>query len=200
MAKQTLQKTSTNGTARPGKHDPLADLINSLIACMKADFGGRFVARFPEQEDLRQFKRRLYSKLRGHDIDRILAGYERYVEQNPTPTFPPTVPELIASIRGVPVEPVKQIERQPAKNPDEVIDCKTVANDQFNAFVASIGKPELKVADSYLKSEIDAMRPGAKQQRKTIERESTHAKTRNAKTHRMGGDDPEPEAMGAGDR
>jgi hypothetical protein len=174
MATQTLQKTSTNGTRDRGKNDPLADLINSLISCMKADFGGRFVARFPEPEDLRQFKRRLYSKLRGHSIDRILAGYERYVEQNPTPTFPPTVPELIASTRGVPViEPVKQIERQPDKKPDEVIDCKTIANDQFNAFVASIGKPELKVADSYLKSEIDAMRPGAKQQRKTIEREAT---------------------------
>jgi len=196
MTTQTLQKTSTNGTAHPGKHDPLADLINSLISCMKADFGGRFVARFPEQEDLRQFKRRLYSKLRGHDIDRILAGYERYVEQNITPKFPPTVPELISSIRGVPVaEPVKQIERQPAKNPDEVIDCKTIANDQFNAFVASIGRPELKVADSYLKSEIDAMRPSVK-----LGRGVMNAKTRHAKTHGMGGDDREPEAMGAGDR
>jgi len=73
--------------------DPLQKLIISLIDAMRADFGVAFQKQFSDPENLRQYKRRLYQKLRERDHRDVLDGYEVYVDS--APKFPPKIPELL---------------------------------------------------------------------------------------------------------
>lgn len=81
------------------QHDPLAQIIVSLINAMRADYGQVFVKQFSDDEVLKNFKRRLYQKLRGLPIDTIIAGYESCTERNLK--FVPTVPEIVESVLAV---------------------------------------------------------------------------------------------------
>jgi hypothetical protein len=73
--------------------DPLAECIVGLINAMRSDFGPKFKSQFEREIDtLKQYKRRLYQKLRGKPINAIVDGYEEFVCSNPE--WPPTVPEL----------------------------------------------------------------------------------------------------------
>lgn len=78
------------------KQDPLANAVKTLVDVMSSDFGERFKQTFTDAEQLRQLKRRLYSKLKGIEVCDIYDGYERLVELKPS--FVPTVPEITESI------------------------------------------------------------------------------------------------------
>ncbi len=76
--------------------DPLRDIIVHITDAMKADFGQQYAKLYADKEELRQFKRRLYSKLKGSTIVDIKNAYEAYVNSgNP---FCPTIPNLLAFI------------------------------------------------------------------------------------------------------
>jgi hypothetical protein len=78
--------------------DPLALTVVTLIEAQRADFGDRFDRQFREtelgqDEALRQYKRRLYAKLRPFPQEAILDGYESLVSARPG--LIPTIPELV---------------------------------------------------------------------------------------------------------
>ncbi len=77
------------------KSDPLAKTIVSMINAMSADYGRVFSKQFPDAETLKNFKRRLYQKLKGLDLEVIIEGYELCIERNTK--FCPTVPEIVES-------------------------------------------------------------------------------------------------------
>jgi hypothetical protein len=76
--------------------DPLAKTIVSMINAMQADYGQVFTKQFSDPEILKNYKRRLYQKLKGLPIESIIDGYELCVDQNLT--FCPTIPNVIANI------------------------------------------------------------------------------------------------------
>jgi len=79
--------------------DQLALCIVQLVEAMRTDFGQKFKAKFQNENDLRQYKRRLYAKLRGRSIPCIRDGYERYVDSGAA--WPPEIPELVDCVAKV---------------------------------------------------------------------------------------------------
>lgn len=75
--------------------DPLAKTIVSIMSAMRADFGRIFTKQFGDEEMITLFKRRLYQKLKGIDLEAIIEGYELCIERNTK--FCPTVPEITAA-------------------------------------------------------------------------------------------------------
>lgn len=87
-----------NGIAQTSERietDPLAKIIVSMLNAMQADYGQIFTRQFNDVDVLKNYKRRLYQKLRGLPIDAIIDGYELCTEQNKK--FCPTVPQIIQS-------------------------------------------------------------------------------------------------------
>lgn len=99
-------------TSNQFDHDPLAKMVVHIINAMQADFGRLFTMQFDDPEVLKNYKRRLYAKLKGFPLNAIVSGYENHVEKNTK--YIPTVPELVASIQAA----VKQ-DQTDAKNKDE---------------------------------------------------------------------------------
>lgn len=84
--------------------DPLAKTIVSIMNAMRADYGRIFTKQFGGEdgkEIITLFKRRLYQKLKGIDIEAIVEGYEICIGRNTK--FCPTVPEIV----GAALETVK---------------------------------------------------------------------------------------------
>jgi hypothetical protein len=79
--------------------DPLAKTIVEMIEAMKADYGMIFKKQFEVEDELKQYKRRLYKKLQGTPISAIIEGYELFVDKRLK--FCPTIPELLESIEEV---------------------------------------------------------------------------------------------------
>jgi len=110
-----------NGIAQTGNADPLKDCINHLISAMRADYSRKFEKRFDtahnkddsENNLLRQYKRRLYSKLKKFKVEFIYEAYDLYVDEKNK--FVPDVPDLLDVI-----ERVEKTHRQEVKNQDEV--------------------------------------------------------------------------------
>jgi len=67
-----------------------------MINAMKADYGRIFTKQFFDEETLTNFKRRLYQKLKGLEIEAVVEGYELCIERNTK--FCPTVPEIVAAV------------------------------------------------------------------------------------------------------
>lgn len=86
----------TTQTGHQQTSDDLQQCIIGMIAAMKADFGHKFKSQFGSGEDLRQYKRRLYSMLKGNAIDSIETAYNAYAIAGNE--WPPTVPQLLAEI------------------------------------------------------------------------------------------------------
>jgi hypothetical protein len=80
------------------KSDPLAQVILQITHAMKIDFGAQYKKQFQTDEDLRQYKRRLYIKLIDSSVSDIIDGYEAYIEAGKV--FCPTIPELITNIEA----------------------------------------------------------------------------------------------------
>lgn len=80
------------------KSDPLAQVILQITHAMKIDFCAQYKKQFQTDEDLRQYKRRLYIKLINASVTDIIDGYEAYIEAGKT--FCPTIPELITNIEA----------------------------------------------------------------------------------------------------
>jgi len=97
--------------------DPLALIIVEITKAMKADFGRQYQAQFKTDDDMTQYKRRLYAKLRGIDINDIADGYELYVDAGKT--FCPGIPELLDFIR--------QAEKSRKQNLSNLADADRVA-------------------------------------------------------------------------
>jgi hypothetical protein len=79
--------------------DLLAKTIVSMINAMSADYGRVFSKQFPDVDTLTNYKRRLYQKLKGLDLDAIVDGYELCIKRNTK--FCPTVPEIVESVLEV---------------------------------------------------------------------------------------------------
>jgi hypothetical protein len=97
-----------NGIAQTSdriESDPLAKTIVSMINAMQADYGQVFTKQFSDSEILKNYKRRLYQKLKGLPIESIIDGYELCVDQNLK--FCPTIPEVAANV----LEAVKRSKR-----------------------------------------------------------------------------------------
>lgn len=96
-----ITKNQNSTGIQQTSNDLLKNCILNLVNAMKADFGKKFEARFPNtdegNEDLRQYKRRLYAKLRDREICDIIDGYENFIDSKPD--WPPTVPDLIAAVK-----------------------------------------------------------------------------------------------------
>lgn len=75
------------------KNDPLAMVIVEVTKAMKSDYGRQYQSQFKTDDDMTQYKRRLYTKLRDYDINDIADGYELYVDSGKT--FCPTIPDLL---------------------------------------------------------------------------------------------------------
>ncbi len=135
MNQEKLNSTGIQQTS----NDPLKDCILDLINAMKADFGKKFEARFPNtdegNEDLRQYKRRLYAKLRDWEICDIIDGYENFIDSKPD--WPPTVPDLITSVEDAIVirrrkersdaELERKAEAAKARHGKKPIECNPIA-------------------------------------------------------------------------
>lgn len=76
--------------------DKLAEVIVDITKAMKADFGQQYIKQFAVDEDLRQYKRRLYAKLRDKNLADIMTAYDDYVEAGNK--FCPNIPELLEHI------------------------------------------------------------------------------------------------------
>jgi hypothetical protein len=88
-----------NGTAQISERiesDPLAKTIVSMINAMEADYGQTFIKQFRDAEVLKNYKRRLYQKLKGLPIEAVVNGYELCAERNTK--FCPTVPGIVESV------------------------------------------------------------------------------------------------------
>lgn len=73
-------------------------VVESLVAVGKADYGARWNAQFSDDDDLRQWKRRAYSQLRGLDSTAIVDGYERAkVERSP---HVPCLAEIVTAAKA----------------------------------------------------------------------------------------------------
>lgn len=92
------------GTTEIG--DSLKEIIIDITNAMKSDFGKRYSEQFKTDEDLRQYRRRLYSKLRSEKIENIVDGYETLISKQHS--WPPTVPELVDSIDQIAKEKTKK--------------------------------------------------------------------------------------------
>jgi hypothetical protein len=82
----------------PLNSDPLARAISMVVNAMQTDFASQFRQSYPYAEDIKQLKRRLYSKLREIPEKAVYRGYERCIELKPS--FLPSVPEIIAATLG----------------------------------------------------------------------------------------------------
>lgn len=76
--------------------DPLAKIIVNMINAMEADYGQTFIKQFRDAEVLKNYKRRLYQKLKGLPIEAIIDGYELCAERNTK--FCPSVPGVVESV------------------------------------------------------------------------------------------------------
>lgn len=76
--------------------DPLAKIIAEICLVMKTDFGRQYASQFKTDDDLRLYKRRLYTKLHGFDVGDIADAYELFVDSGKT--FCPTIPELLEHV------------------------------------------------------------------------------------------------------
>lgn len=121
-----------NGTQRISE-DPLACCIVDLINAMQADFGIKFRTQFAEEsENLRNYKRRLYARLRGHELLAIQRAYERYIDLEPRPEWPPTIPEFLECLDAVERKiriakrNQEEIERIDSLPPPKIIECNPI--------------------------------------------------------------------------
>jgi len=69
--------------------------IIDLTLAMKADFGALYASVFKDPEDLREFKNRLLTRLKGVDPVCLTDGYEQLLEADLK--YPPTAQEIIKS-------------------------------------------------------------------------------------------------------
>lgn len=110
-----------NGIALTGSDDQLKDCINHLISAMRADYSRKFEKRFDtnhnkddsKNEVLRQYKRRLYSKLKQFNVAHIYEAYDLYVDEKNK--FVPDVPDLLDVI-----ERVEKKHKMEVKNQEEI--------------------------------------------------------------------------------
>ncbi len=121
-----------NGTVQTSdqqriESDPLASTIVSMVNAMQADYGQIFTKQFSDSEILKNYKRRLYQKLKGLPIDAIVDGYELSAENNKR--FCPTVPEITANVLEV-IKRNKKVEsnnseadRVAALPPPKIVEC-----------------------------------------------------------------------------
>lgn len=111
-------------------NDPLARIIAEICLVMKTDFGRQYASQFKADDDLRLYKRRLYSKLRDFDVGDIADAYELFVESGKT--FCPTIPELLEHVKNAQEqrrqreEAAKEVSRVAAL-PPPTIQCDPLA-------------------------------------------------------------------------
>jgi len=107
--------------------DPLASTIVSMINAMQADYGQVFTKQFSDSEILKNYKRRLYQKLKGLPIDAIVDGYELSAEASKK--FCPTVPEIVGCVLEVVKRNKKaennkaEADRVAALPPPKIVEC-----------------------------------------------------------------------------
>lgn len=78
------------------KDDPTKKAVIQLVKVMSSDFGDRFRQAFKDEDQVKQLKQRLYSKLKGLHVGDIYDGYELLVEKKPS--FVPSVPEVVEAV------------------------------------------------------------------------------------------------------
>lgn len=77
-------------------YNDLAKVILSITIAMKADFGQQYIKQFAIEEDLRQYKRQLYVRMKGRNLQDIMTAYDDYVDAGNE--FCPNVPQLIKHV------------------------------------------------------------------------------------------------------
>jgi hypothetical protein len=113
------------------KNDPLAQVILQITHAMKTDFGAQYKKQFANDEDLRLYKRRLYTKLIDSSVPDIIDGYEAYIESGKT--FCPTIPELITNIEAAKKDRLRkeannrEVQRVAALPAPKVVECNPLA-------------------------------------------------------------------------
>jgi len=80
------------------RHDPVAVCVVMLVNAMKADFGHKFQSQFADANAVRMYKRRLWKKINGMNLAVVFDAYELFVDSNPRPEWPPTVPQLLGMV------------------------------------------------------------------------------------------------------
>jgi len=74
----------------------LVETIVQIVKAMRADYGRSFQTQFENDEVLRTFKNRLYSKLKGIPKNLIVAGYEMALAQSPK--FVPNIQQIVSCV------------------------------------------------------------------------------------------------------
>jgi len=127
------QKALANQIGSQQTFEPLEKCIIDLVSAMKSDFGNKFKSQFEdEQNSLKQYKRRLYAKLRGHDVSLIYDAYELFLED--APAWPPTVPELCAFLSVAEKNLKKTKERQEEADRLAVLPAPTIQCNPMEMF------------------------------------------------------------------
>jgi len=102
------EKSITTKNFGQPSSEPLAEIVVTLIASMRSDYGDQFKRSYPDNDSenyddktmnsLRMLKRRLYKLLKPFPIQCVVDGYEDCVKKHPE--YMPSVPAIIASIGG----------------------------------------------------------------------------------------------------
>jgi hypothetical protein len=81
--------------------DPLAMAIVSMMNAMEVDYGAKFTKQFKsgDVEVLRNYKRRLYQKLKSFSVKAIFPAYEKCSSENVE--FLPTIPQLAGHVEAI---------------------------------------------------------------------------------------------------
>ena len=74
----------------------LIDTIVSLTNAMKADFGNSFKRIFSNDEEIKNYKNRLYTKVKGCEIADLINGYELCIQKNRE--FVPSIPTIVSFV------------------------------------------------------------------------------------------------------
>ena len=139
--KALAKKNGGQQTSKQLLSDPLRDCIVSLINAMRIDFDSKFKVKFgkekqindevinddkPKNNVLRMYKRRLYAKLRGQEIEDIVDGYELFVDT--LSEWPPEVTQLIKYVEQAKKQRLNKLKNQAeaeaiAKLPPPTITC-----------------------------------------------------------------------------
>jgi hypothetical protein len=94
------------------KNDPLAMTIHNVIRVMRLDYALAFGKAFPQDEDVLNFRRRLYIRIKAmHTNPNVLVdAYEALIEKNPS--FMPNGNELIEEVKAVIKARLRHAEQQ----------------------------------------------------------------------------------------
>ena len=157
MQPLTPAPVKTNGTTPTSSLNPTAQLVLQISLAMKADFGSQYVKLFKTDADLREYKNRLYTKVKQFTLGDIERGYEDYV--NSGNRFVPTVPDLVAVIKAAQTERLKQSRLNAESTRIAALPAPTIECNPLEMLAKAKQAPKVEeTAEERIKKRADALK------------------------------------------